>query len=283
MTTTIHPMHGKVCLITGANSGLGQATALGLARLGATVVLVCRDQSRGEAAQTAIKAHSGNAAVDLLLADLASQASIRHLADEVQARYPQLHVVVHNAGVWPSQRSVTADGVETTFAVNYLAPFLLTTLLLDLLKASAPARIVCVAASLVRALDFEDLQAEQHYSRFGTYAQSKLALVLSTLHLARRLQGTGVTVNCLHPGVVKTQLAREFPLPLRVMARLLFTSPAKGAQTSIYLASSPEVAELTGTYFIKQRPAPPPQLARDEASARRLWQISEELTQAGGH
>jgi NAD(P)-dependent dehydrogenase (short-subunit alcohol dehydrogenase family) len=282
MATSTPIMQGKVCLITGANSGIGKQTALGLAKMGATVVLVCRDQSRGEAAQAEIKAHSGNHSVDLLLADFASQASIRHLVEEVHARYPKLHVLVNNAGVSPRQRTLTVDGLEANFAVNHLAPFLLTQLLLDLLKASAPARIVFVASSLVRPVDFEDLQAEKKYSAFGTYGQSKLAVFWDTFQFSQRLEGTGVTVNCLHPGVVNTRLARDFPLPFRVMARLFFISAAKGAQTSIYLASSPEVEGITGNYFIKCRLAPPPELAQDEASAKRLWHISEELTDMVG-
>lgn len=283
MATAMNTMQGKVCLITGANSGLGKATALGLAHSGATVLLVCRDQRRGEAAQAEIKARSGNESVDLLLADLASQASIRQLAEEVKARYPQLHVLINNAGVMPSHRTLTADGLEANFAINHLGPFLLTNLLLDVLKASAPSRIVFVASQVLSPLDFEDLQAEQHFGRFRTYGQSKLCTFLVTQELAKRLQGTGVTVNCLYPGVVSTNLTHDWASPLRVVFRFVGISPAKGAQTVLHLASSPEVEGISGKYFEKQRPVTLPKLAQDEASTKRLWQISEEMTQLGSH
>ncbi|HEU5369893.1 MAG TPA: SDR family oxidoreductase [Ktedonobacterales bacterium] len=283
MATATHTMQGKVCLITGANSGIGKATALGLASLGATVVLVCRDKHRGEAAQAEIKAQSGNESVDLLLVDLASQASIRQLATEVKARYPHLHVLLNNAGVMPSHRTLTADGLEVNFAINHLGPFLLTNLLLDTLKASAPSRIVFVASQVVSALDFDDLQSEQRFGMNSTYGKSKLCNILVTQELAKRLEGTGVTVNCLHPGLVSTNLSHDWSTPLRVVYRFVGMRPAKGAQTAIYLASSPEVEGITGKYFKKQRPAPVPRLAQDEATTQRLWQVSEEMTQPGSH
>ncbi len=281
MTTDQHSMHGKVCLITGANSGIGKETALGLARLGATVVLACRDKSKGEAAQAEIKAQSGNDAVDLLLVDLASHASIRQFAAEVLARYPQLHVLVNNAGISPHKRVLTVDGIESTLAVNHLAPFLLTHLLLDRLKASAPARVVTVASTAAGAINFDDLQQEKKFSMLDAYGQSKMCNILFTRELAKRLEGTGVTANCLHPGVVNTGLARDFTPVFRLIARLFFTSPANGAQTSIYLASSPEVEGVSGSYYNKKRVMEFPTAARDETSARRLWQISEELTKLG--
>jgi retinol dehydrogenase-14 len=276
---TALPMRGKVCLVTGSNSGIGKATALGLARLGASVVMVCRDQSKGEAAQAEIKTKSGNPSVDLLIADLASQQSIRQLAKEVTERYQQLHVLVNNAGVSPAHRTLTVDGLETTFAVNHLAPFLLTNLLLDRLKASAPARIVTVASTAQSALNFDDLQGEKHYSMLGTYGQSKLANVLFTYELARRLEGSGVTANCLHPGVVSTNLARDFTPLFRWMAKLFFISPEKGAQTSVYLASSPEVEGISGKYFSKKREARSSAESYNTVSAQRLWEVSEQLTQ----
>ena len=273
-------MCGKVCLVTGSNSGIGKATALGLARLSATVVMVCRDQSKGEAAQAEIKQRSGNPSVDLLIADLSSQHSIRHLAQAVIARYPQVHVLVNNAGmINPRQRALTIDGMEQTFAVNHLAPFLLTTLLLDHLKASAPARIVTVASAVQNAINFDDLQHEQHYRVWEIYGQSKLATILFTYELARRLEGTGVTANCLHPGVVSTNLARDRNPLFGAMARLLFTRAEKGAQTSIYVASSPEVEGKSGKYFVKQRETRSSAASYDTASAQRLWQVSEHLTQ----
>lgn len=283
MATAPSILQGKVCLITGANSGIGKATALGLAHLGATVILVCRDQHRGEAAQAEIKAQSGNASVDLLLADLASQASLRQLAEAVKAQYPNLHVLVNNAGVMPSHRTLTADGLEANFAINHLGPFLLTNLLLDVLKASAPSRIVFVASQVVSPLDFEDLQSEQHFGMNSTYGKSKLCNILITQELAKRLEGTRVTVNCLHPGLVSSNLSHDWAAPLRVLYRLVGMSPAKGAQTALYLASSPEVEGITGKYFKKQRPVPAPKLAQDEASTKRLWQVSEEMTQLASH
>ena len=283
MTAPAQPMQGKVCLITGANSGLGKATALALANMGATIVMVCRDKGRGEAAQAEIKAQSGNESVDLLLADLAVQPSIRQLADEVTARYPHLHVLVNNAGVMTTKRRVTADGLEANFAINHLGPFLLTNLLLDVLKASAPARIVFVASQVIRPLDFDDLQSEKRFGMNETYGKSKLCNILTTQELAKRLEGTGVTVNCLHPGVVGSNLLRDLAAPLRGLYGLVTMSPAKGAQTAIYLASSPEVEGVTGKYFTKKRLAATPKLAQDDASAKRLWQISEEMTQLGSH
>lgn len=272
-------MRGKVCLVTGSNSGIGKETALGLARLGATVVMVCRDQSKGEAAQAEIKQKSGNPSVDLLIADLSSQHSIRQLAQAVIARYPQVHILVNNAGMSPSQRAVTIDGIEKTFAVNHLAPFLLTNLLLDNLKASAPARVVTVASAAQNAINFDDLQNEKRYSVWEVYGQSKLANILFSYELARRLEGTGVTANCLHPGVVSTNLARDLNPLFRAMARLFFTSAEKGAHNSIYVASSPEVEGKSGKYFVNQREARSSAASYDTASAQRLWQISEQLTQ----
>lgn len=270
-------MHGKVCLITGSNAGIGKATALGLAQMGATIVMVSRDKTRGEAARAEIIAKSGNERVDLLLADLSAQASIRQLAQEVIAHYPQLHVLINNAGVAQTKRTVTVDGIETIFAVNYLAPFLLTTLLLDRLEASAPARIINVTSVANKPLDFDDLQHEKRFDTMQVYSRSKFAVFLFTHELARRLEGTGVTVNCLHPGVIRTNLLRGFS----VLAPLVFpfmTSPQKGAETSIYLASSPEVESVSGKYFIKSKEARLPEGTDDQAAARRLWEVSEQLT-----
>ena len=200
-------MQGKVCMVTGANSGIGKATAMGLAGMGATVVMVCRDRTRGEEARQEIKHHSGNEAVDLLLADFSSQQAIRQLAQEFQQRYTQLHVLVNNVGSIFPERQESIDGIEMTFAVNHLASFLLTNLLLETLKASAPARIVNVAsASQTRSINLDDLESEKKYRPLQAYGQSKLATVLFTYALAERLAGTGVTVNCLHPGTVVTNI-----------------------------------------------------------------------------
>ena len=276
-------MGEKICLITGATSGIGKATAVGLANMGASVVIVGRDRGRGEAAVSHIKEKSANASVGLMLADVSSQEEIRRLADEFKEAYPRLDVLVNNAGVIRSKRITTADGLETTFAVNHLAYFLLTNLLLDRLKAGAPSRIVNVASGEQRnaTIDFDDLQGEKGYTGAKAYSQSKLATVLFTYELARRLQGTGVTANCLHPGVVGTNLGSgvsgAFGFMVRAMTPLM-KSPAKGAETSIYLASSPEVEGLSGGYFVKKAEARSSDVSYDERLARRLWEASAELT-----
>jgi NAD(P)-dependent dehydrogenase (short-subunit alcohol dehydrogenase family) len=278
-------MNGKICMVTGANTGIGKETALGLAKLGATVVMVCRDQSKGEAAKSEIKAKSGNESVGLMIADFSSQRSIRQLAKDFQSRYFHLHVLVNNAGLSLSQRTVTEDGLETTFAVNHLGSFLLTNLLLDVLKASAPARIVNVASQAHQraTLNFDDFQGEQQYSGLQAYCQSKLANILFTYELARRLNGTDVTVNCLHPGVVATHLISNYFAslwlrPLYWVMRPFFVTPEQGAQTSIYLASSPEMEGVTGKYFVNKKEAESSQESYNEEIAEKLWQISEELT-----
>jgi NAD(P)-dependent dehydrogenase (short-subunit alcohol dehydrogenase family) len=277
-------MQGKICLITGANSGIGKATALGLAQMGATVVMVCRDRTKGETAQAEIKAKSGNTAVDLLLADLASLQSVRQLAQDFKQRYAHLHVLINNAGVNVLRRRETVDGYEMTFAVNYLAPFLLTNLLLDVLKASAPSRIVNVSSGAheTAKLNMQDLQAEQHYGFMRVYGQSKLALIMFTYELARKLQGTGVTVNCLHPGFVATNIGQSGLNPaLAAVAKVIVSSmgisPENGAKTSIYLATSPNVDGISGRYFVKSVPKRSAPLSYDEVLQQQLWDMSEKL------
>ncbi len=279
-------MKDRICMITGASSGIGKATALGLAKMGAAVVIVARDRDRGEAAQAEIATASGNQHVDLLLADLSSQADVRRLAEEFRSRYAHLHVLINNAGVALSKRTLTVDGIETVFAVNYLAPFLLTNLLLDLLKASAPARVVNVAGDYHRkvTIRFDDLMSERDYNGARANNQAKLALILFTYELARRLDGAAVTANCLHPGPVATGAPLKDP-DLAPFGRFMYTlvkpfflSPAKGAETSIYLASSPEAEGLTAKYFIKKRPVASSPESYDEEIARRLWEKSAELT-----
>lgn len=272
-------MIGKVCLVTGANAGIGKATALGLARLGATVVMLCRDEERGEAALAEIEQKCGPLNLQLMICDLSSQRSICEFAARFQQQYDRLDALVNNAGVLMPQRSITEDGLETTFAINHLGYFLLTNLLLDLLKKSAPSRIVSVssAAHPYGHLDLSDLQSEQKYSAFRAYASSKLANVLFTRELARRLQGTGVTANCLHPGGVSTSLFRRLPKYLESLIRLVMISPERGARTSIFLASSPDAAGVTGKYFVRCKEAKPSSEAQDEDLARSLWEASEEL------
>jgi len=277
-------MQGKICLITGANSGVGKATSLALARMGATVVMVSRDAARGEEALKEVQAHSDNQNVHLLQADLSSQQSIRALVEQFQQQFSQLHVLINNAGVFPLGRRESVDGLEMAFAVNYLAPFLLTNLLLDTLKASAPARIVNVSSDSHEQgyINMDDLQSKQGYSLYKVYGQSKLALVLFTYELARRLEGTGVTVNALHPGFVATNIAQRDLGPfLRLIARVVMLfgiSPEEGAKTSVYLASSPDVEGVTGKYFVKSAPRRSVAISYDEALQQRLWEESVKLT-----
>jgi NAD(P)-dependent dehydrogenase (short-subunit alcohol dehydrogenase family) len=284
MPTVKSSMQGKICMVTGANSGIGKATALALAQMGATVVMVCRDRARGEEARSEITTKSRKNAVDLLQADLSSQQSIRQLVENFQHHYTHLHVLINNAGAaFPGRRRETVDGLEMTFAVNYLAPFLLTNLLLDMLKASAPARIVNVSSAAHKSgsIQLDDLQAEKHYRPMHTYPQAKLAVVLFTYELARRLQGTGVTANCLHPGFVATHFAQSDGGPAaRLLVKLIGSfgaSPQEGAKTSIYLASSPEVEGVTDKYFVKSIPRRSAAISYDESRQRQLWEQSTKL------
>lgn len=271
----------KICLITGANSGIGYATAMELAKLNANVVMVCRNNERGEPTQKEIIEKTGNKNVDLLLCDLSSLDSIRKLAAEFKAKYQNLHVLINNAGVMLSKRELSVDGFEMNFAVNHLAPFLLTNLLLDILKKSAPSRIINVAsgAHKMGKIDFEDLQSENKKHRFmGLYGDSKLALMLTSYELSRRLEGTGVTLNTIHPGVVNTKLGMDRSKPKKGIARRFFKSPEKGAETSIYLASSPEVVGVTGKYFINKQEQESSEDSYNQEYAKKLWDITLELT-----
>jgi NAD(P)-dependent dehydrogenase (short-subunit alcohol dehydrogenase family) len=282
MPTVNSSMQGKICMVTGANSGIGKATALELAQMGATVVMVCRDRARGEEAKSEITTKSRNNAVDLLQADLSSQQSIRQLVENFQHHYTHLHVLINNAGAAFTGRRETVDGLEMTFAVNYLAPFLLTNLLLDMLKASAPARIVNVSSNSHEAgyIQLDDLQAE-HHRPMRAYGQSKLAVVLFTYELARRLQGTGVTANCLHPGFVATNFGQNGTgSAVRLLVKLIGSfgaSPEEGAKTSIFLATSPEVEGVTGKYFVKSIPKRSASISYDESLQRQLWEQSAKL------
>ncbi len=277
-------MCGRVCLVTGANRGIGKATALGLARLGATVVLLARDPERGLRACEDVRRESGNPNVSLVVVDLGSFASIRAAAAEIARRHAAVHVLVNNAGVNLTRRAVSADGIEMTFAVNHLAPFLLTNLLLPLLRAGAPSRIINVTSKFERAgrIDFDDLQATRRYSAFRAYAQSKLANVLFTYELAERLRGTGVTVNCLHPGLVATDLMRDYPRWLRALWERFLLTLEEGASTAVYLASSPAVSGVTGRYFERGgRERRTSRRSYDGATRERLWRVSAELTGIG--
>jgi NAD(P)-dependent dehydrogenase (short-subunit alcohol dehydrogenase family) len=266
-------MRDRTILITGATDGIGKQTALELAGLGAAVLLHGRDRAKGERVLAEIRAATGNKRLSLLIADLASLNQVRALAAEVRAACPRLDVLVNNAAVHIPQRQITEDGIETTFAVNHLAPFLLTNLLLDLLKASAPARIVNVSsdAHLGATIDFDNLQGERRYSGVDAYRLSKLGNVLFTFELAERLRGTGVTANCLHPGVIATKLLHGGWPQLRG------DNLAAGALTTVYLATSSEIADISGRFFLNQRIAKASELADDVALRQRFWDVSAGL------
>jgi len=279
-------MKDKVVIVTGANSGIGKVAALELAKKGATVVMLCRDGARGEKARTDIVGKSRNDSVHLMLCDLASQREIRSFVDRFRQRFDRLDVLLNNAGLTRAKRTLTEDGIETVFAVNHLACFLLTNLLLDVLKQSAPSRIVNVASEAHRGarLDFDNLQMERGYGVWEVYCRSKLCNVLFTYELARRLKGTGVTVNAVHPGTVRTNLWRNAPgfaQPLLSLAKPFMRSPEKGAETLVWLASSPQVQGVSEKYFIDLREAQSSPTTYDQEPARRLWEVSERLTGAG--
>jgi len=275
-------MGGKVVLITGGTSGIGRAAAAALAAMGAEVVVTGRDRERGEAAVEEIRRDSGNERVSLVLADLSVQAEVRGLAEEFRERHDRLDVLVNNAGLVQSRRVETPDGLELTLAVNHLAPFLLTDLLLDLLKKSAPSRVITVSSEARRgaSIDFDDLQSERRYRGFPVYGMTKMANILFTYELAERLEGTGVVANCLHPGAVSTNFAQNNRGPIALLFRLFkpfMRSPEQGADTLVYLASSPEAGELNGKYLTDRKEVSPAE-PRDETSQKRLWEVSEELT-----
>ncbi|MDA4112520.1 MAG: SDR family oxidoreductase [Thaumarchaeota archaeon] len=279
-------LKGKVCLVTGASSGIGEATAEGLGALGASVVAVMRDKSpKAESAMRKIEAGSrdGGGSVSAMYADLSSQSSIRRLAQDFEKRFDRLDVLINNAGVSPWKRHTTTDGLELTFAVNVLAPFLLANLLLGRLKASAPSRIVNVSSAAAGGtIEFDDLQGEKKYSMFAAYGKSKLALNVLTVELARRLQGTGVTANFLHPGVVRTNLARDMNPVAQALTSLVkpfMASPKKGSRTSIYVATAPELEGVSGKYFSGGKEATAPKGSYDGAAAKRLWEVCEQLTE----
>ena len=283
MVTPEVSLAGKVCMVTGATSGIGKVAARELAKRGAVVVVVGRNEARSKATVCQIRQQTANASVEFLLADLSSQQEIRRLAREFESRYPRLDVLVNNAGAIMLSRRESVDGIEMTLALNHLAYFLLTNLLLDTLKSSAPARIVNVSSNSHEGakLDFDDLQNRRRYWGFRAYAWSKLENILFSYELARRLEGTGVTVNALHPGLVGTNfLANNGALGrlLKMLVVIKGISPERGARTSIYLASSPELETVTGRYFFQEQEVPSSSASYDEDAARRLWQLSAEMT-----
>jgi retinol dehydrogenase-14 len=274
-------MTGKTVLITGGTGGIGKAAAIGLASMGARVGITGRDRVRAEEAAAAIARESGAPVVDVFVGDMSSQAEVRRLADEILAAYPRLDVLLNNVGGFWAHRHVTADGLEHTFALNHLAPFLLTSLLLDRLIASAPARIVTVSsgAQSMGTIDFDDLMGEQAYSGSRAYNQSKLANVMFTYELAKRLEGTGVTATALHPGVTSTAFSAEDPamgLLVKVM-RPFMRSPAKGADTAVYLASSADAEGISGKYFADRKVKKSRDSSYDTAITARLWHVSADL------
>jgi retinol dehydrogenase-14 len=276
-------MTGKTVLITGGTGGIGRAAAIGIAALGARVGITGRDRARAERAAGDIARESGVSTVDVFVADMSSQTEVRRLADDVLSAYPRLDVLLNNVGGFWSHRHVTADGLEHTFALNHLAPFLLTSLLLERLIASAPARIVTVssAAQAMGKIDFDDLMGERTYSGQRAYNQSKLANVMFTYELARRLEGTGVTATVLHPGVTNTAFGAEDPArffaPLVALMRPFMRSPERGADTAVYLASSAEVEGVTGRYFADRKVKESNKSSYDTAATARLWRVSAEL------
>jgi NAD(P)-dependent dehydrogenase (short-subunit alcohol dehydrogenase family) len=277
-------MKDKVCLVTGATSGIGLATALGLAQLGATVVLVGRNRDRGAAALARIRDETGSADARYFPVDLSVQAEVRQFASDFQAHYPRLDVLINNAGAFFHRRQESADGIEMTWALNVLGPFLLTRLLLDRLTASAPARVLYTSSFLQRwgRIHFDDLQGKPRYNRVRAYSQSKLALVLLSCEFARRLEGTGITVNALDPGLVSTGIISGnggwWWVPFQFLANLLAISPAQSAQTCLHLASSPDVSTVTGQYFVRGSPVSSSPAACDPPAVQRLWRVCLKMT-----
>ena len=279
-------MQGQVCVVTGATSGIGKAAAAALARQGAEIIVVGRDPGRAEATAAAIQA-DGAPPPKVEIADLARLDQVRALAGRLNQNLDRIDVLINNAGLVLNERQVTPDGYEHVFAVNHLAPFLLTNLLRPKLTASAPARVITVSSDAHTAarLDLDDPNLEHGWSSWRSYSNSKLANILFTRELARRLDGTGVTANCLHPGVVRTGFGRDARPLMRVgitIAKPFMLSPERGADTIVYLASSPDVAAKTGGYYVKRQLREPSAAARDDGLARRLWEISERLTGLAG-
>jgi NAD(P)-dependent dehydrogenase (short-subunit alcohol dehydrogenase family) len=272
-------MNGRVCVVTGGNGGIGRATATELARQGATVVIICRSRERGEEALQAIKAETKNPNVELVLADLSSLSQVRRAAADILAKHKQIHVLVNNAAVFLPRREETEDGFEKTLATNYLSHFLLTMLLLDALKAGAPSRIVNVATKTMGIkVNFDDLQLKKSYSTMKAVGPTKMALILFTQKLAQKLEGTGVTVNALHPGLVKSDLLDDMPWLMRTMFRLMSGSVENGARTPVYLATSPEVAKVSGKLFADCKQVKAGGQAQDPAAVEKMWDLSVQMT-----
>jgi NAD(P)-dependent dehydrogenase (short-subunit alcohol dehydrogenase family) len=271
-------MKNKNVLITGGNSGIGKETAIGIAKAGANVIIACRNKEKGLQAVDEIKKASGNDQVNLLLMDLASMDSVRKAAEEFKSRHKQLHVLINNAAVFLNKREETADGLEKTFATNYLGHFLLTHLLLDTIKASAPARIINVASKHIGIkINFDDLQTTKNYSFMKAVGPTKLGMIMFSQELAKRLEGTGITVNSLHPGLAKSNILNDVPAFIRFIFKLMSTSSEKAAETSIFLATSPSVEKVSGRYFEKKKQVKPGSNATNPDDITRLWEMSMKL------
>jgi len=277
-------MQGKTILVTGSSRGIGFYTALGLAKKGAHVIILSHNREHCQKAVEKINAVVGKETARFYVADLSSQQEIRRFVDEIKTDYTSLDVLVNNVGGWFTKYQESLDGIELTFALNHLSYFLISGMLLKLLKEGAPARIINVSSDAhrqVKGIQFEDIQYHKKYKAFSAYAQSKLANILFTYALSARLEGSGVTVNALHPGFVATKLYRDYgvmtPL-IKFLARVIGKTPEEGAQTSIYLASVPELDDETGKYFVDQEAQPSSSSSYDSASAKRLWEVSEALT-----
>lgn len=278
-------MNQKICLITGANSGIGKITALELAKQGMRIIMICRNGQKGEAARTEIIDKSRNPDIKLYTCDLAIQSDIVKLAQDIKKEYTSLDILINNAGLILSERQTTVDGYEATFAINHLGPFLLTHLLLDLLKKGKEPRIINVSSEAHRfaSLDFKQLASPATYSAWTAYCNSKLANILFTRYLSEQMAAFGITVNSLHPGVVATRFGKENKGWTKVMFTLFnpfFISAEKGAETTIYLATSPDVKKITGEYFDKKKTKPPGKEALSRYNAERLWELSNRLTNA---
>ncbi|MCK4847574.1 MAG: SDR family oxidoreductase [Candidatus Heimdallarchaeota archaeon] len=281
-------MKDRICMITGANSGIGKITALELAKMDARIIMVCRNKNKGIQAQREILEKTGNPDIDLMVADLSSQASIRNFADKFEEKYDALHILIQNAGTMMKKRIVTADGLETTFATNHLGPFLLTNLLLDILTTSAPSRIISISSGMHHraSIDLDDLQSTKTYRNINVYSMSKLANILFIYELHHRLQNSGVTnvtANVVHPGFVRTNFGMNglnwfYKLGMKIIHPFLAISPQEGAETSIYVASSPEVENISGKYFAQKKVSESSSLTHDRNLQKNLWKISEELT-----
>ncbi len=270
-------MKGKVCVITGANRGIGKATAEALAQLGATVILACRDMERGEIAKAEIISATNNPNVELMPVDLSLQESIQKMVAAFSEKHDRLDVLVNNAGVYKSQRELTPAGLEVMFATNHLGPFLLTNLLLDKLKASSPARVLVVTAPSTTQIDFDNLQGERRFNSLQAFGATKMCNLLFTYELSRRLEGTGVTVNAVHPGLAKTSLMIEAPFLLHWLTQLASKSPEKAAKSMADLASSAEMANITGKFIKDGKEIESNQYSYDQNVQRQLWDLSMAL------